>query len=127
MAKLSTKLRMRSDAAAWEAAKAGPVPAVPAPSGSFNDRRLVDMEPARGTISHLKARKIAADWHGGGNTGLAGLATSGAVPPGTPEEVAENFNAATTKKDAAQLQQLHRYTTKNEGRGPVRGWSELNW
>ena len=129
MVKASTKYRIQSDQAAWNAAKAGPTPAPapPPPPPSFNDRRQVPMDEPKGTITHTKARKLAADWHGGSTSGLASLATSGAVPHGTPDEIAANIPTAPTKRDAAELQQLHNYASKNVGRGPVRGWSELKF
>ncbi len=94
---------------------------------SFNDRRLVEMPATRGTISHLKARQIAADWHGGQGSALYAFASAGTIAPHLEHEISRTMPEAMTKKDQRNLTQLQRYTTRAGVRGPVNGWSDLNW
>lgn len=88
----------------------------------FNDRRLHDPTPAKGTISHAKARKIAERYT---SPRLQPLATEGRVYDDVISAVDERIPNAATKKEARELTQLRRYAERNLGRGPVRDWQYL--
>jgi len=88
----------------------------------FNDRRRVDPSPTKGTISHAKARDIAARYE---DNNLRPLATEGRVHEETIRAVEDHMPDARTKKEERELTQLRRYAEKNVGRGPVRDWTYL--
>jgi hypothetical protein len=88
----------------------------------FNDRRRVDPNPTKGTISHAKARDIASRYE---DNNLRPLATEGRVHEEVIRAVDEKLPDAHTKKEARELSQLRRYAEKNVGRGPVRDWTNL--
>lgn len=94
----------------------------------FNDRRQVEMAPTRGTISHLKARQISSDWHGGQGSAMYALSSAGTIAPHLVGEIDRTLGEATTKKETRRLTQLRRYAEKSGVRGPVRDWANtLNW
>ncbi|MEV3856095.1 hypothetical protein AB0J38_17440 [Streptomyces sp. NPDC050095] len=86
-------------------------------------------------ISDLDARKIASEWHGGQATALYSLTSCGAILPGLVGEIDRELwfcllDGDVTDDDrdgARQLGKLRDYAQHHGERGPVDGWSELNW
>lgn len=90
----------------------------------FNDRRLVEADPAKGTISHTRARDIASKY-GNGVGALGALATTGRVTQDAVDEANKVGEHQPTKYASRDLSRLTRYATKNVGRGPVNGWQDM--
>lgn len=82
-------------------------------------------------ISDLRARQIAADWHGGQWTGLYALASSGAIVDGVDNEILDDLNSILTQKGRGQdrqaLRALYSYVKSHGLRGPQSHWADLHW
>lgn len=80
-----------------------------------------------GVITDLTARIIASAWHGGQSSPLYSLASCGAIVEGVSGEIASCRSAAESEH-WAELDALAEYVESHEdGRRPVRGWSDLHW
>lgn len=78
--------------------------------------------------SHLCARIIAAAWHGGMDTALYSLASTGAIHPmpGAPEHDTRDTLDELDERDPEQ-RALALYVRQQGPRGPQAGWDLLSW
>jgi hypothetical protein len=80
-------------------------------------------------IFDLRARQIACDWHGGQDSPLYALCSSGAIVEGIDAEIAICASQAREHGEDAEhyrLRQLSHYVQANGPRGPVANWSLYN-
>lgn len=78
------------------------------------------------TISDGEARRIASEWHGGQSSPLYALSSSGAIVAEVREEIEECRQAGTIESDA-ELPRLDAYVAEHGERGPVPGWSDVQF
>lgn len=97
------------------------------------DARIIDEAIARHNagqvITDLQAKVIANAWHGGQASALYSLTSTGNLNGG--DLFGEIGGSATVRINhpdfPADLNALYAYVQAYSPRGPVDGWSDLNW
>lgn len=84
-------------------------------------------------ITDLAARKIATDWHGGQQSALYALSSTGAIAEGAEAELNREiiYNRDTQQHtictECQRLADLLAYVLYHGIRGSQPNWSELHW
>lgn len=81
-------------------------------------------------ITDGQARKIASDWHGGQSSPLYSLASTGAIVADVLDEIMADASSVGPENTPGQLDALLaliEYCTFEGPRGPVAGWSDIDF
>lgn len=79
------------------------------------------------TPDDLRARRLAADWHGGGGSAMYILCSTGAITEELADEINDCYPSAHDPEDFSDIEWLSLYVKERGTRGPIDGWNDLGW
>jgi hypothetical protein len=86
-------------------------------------------------LTDAEARRLACEWHGGRDSALYELCSTGAITDDTAHEITANIipriesveDSDLVAGEVGELAFLRDYVYEHGPRGPVDGWSTLVW